>query len=187
MRAARVERTPLVAELLKSLRGQSALGVLSLSETGGKAAAGANRLPVAHIVAAKARQKRKQVVGERAERTLDEGFALRLEGRSGFLLDPEVLESGACVVGDELLAVVASHGTLGTPHARIARRSAVQTALEGDVRVTCSSMRRLQTSMMPSMVCLCPSDSSTSALVASISQSAFSESTPSSARPTEGA
>ena len=60
MRAARVERTPLVAELLKSLGGQSALGVLSSSETGGKTVGGANRLPVAHIVAAKTRQKLKQ-------------------------------------------------------------------------------------------------------------------------------
>ena len=115
MFAACVERAPLVAELLKSLGGQSALCVLSLSETGGKAAAGADRLPVAHIVAAKARQKLKQVVGKCAQCTLDEGFALRLEGRSGFLLDPEVLESGACVVGDELLAVVASHGIGDSP------------------------------------------------------------------------
>ena len=74
MRAARVESTPLVAELLKSLGAQSALRILSSSETGGKAAAGANRLPVAHIVAAKARQKLKQVVGERAQRTFDEGL-----------------------------------------------------------------------------------------------------------------
>ena len=87
----------------------------------------------------------------------------------------------------EMNSLPLSHRTapLGTPHARIARRSAVQTAVEGDVRATCSSTRRLQTSMMPSMVCLCPSDRSTSAIMASISQSAFSEFTPSSARPTE--
>ena len=115
MRAARVECTPLVAELLKSFGAQSALRILSLSETGGKAAAGANLLPVAHIVAAKARQELKQVVGERAQRTFDEGFALRLKGRSGFLLNPEVRESGACVVGGELLAVVASHDVGHSP------------------------------------------------------------------------
>ena len=125
MRAVCVERTPLVAELLKSLGGQSALRVLSSSETGGKAVAGANLLPVAHIVAAKARQELKQVVRERAQRTLDEGLALRLEGRSGFLLNPEVRESGACVAGDELLSVVASHGTGHSPREdRATQRSA---------------------------------------------------------------